>query len=156
MAVTAGRALASLLFASSFLTISCAIYNPPAPKASDANQVPEWVLKVPTQSDKICSVGSCAPTFYAETAKPCAADNAREALVKAVSVKIQSIMVDENSSNGRNSVESASVHSVTGTTSDMVLEGSVIESYWYDSAGKVSQGVTYALACIPKAKAGVK
>lgn len=58
----------------------------------------------------------------------------------------------------RNGVESRDkatvVNGMKGWESDVVMDESVIQEYWYDVEGAAShmKGVTYALACIPKEK----
>jgi hypothetical protein len=132
---------------------ACAVRQTTQPPTVVNDGVPEWVRTTKLSEDKICAVGSCEQTFYQENAKPCAADNAREALAKSVSVQVQSIMLDVNK-NGRQSVDSAGISSVSGYVSDTVLREAIISQYWYDAEGKVLRGATYALACIPKSKIG--
>jgi hypothetical protein len=141
------------LFILLVLTFACA-QNRPYGKAGagELAGTPGWVYKTSFNSDKVCAVGTCGLTFNLEDAKPCAADNAREALSKSVSVEVKSIMLDV-SENDRQSIDSAGVSSVSGYTSETVLNESIIEEYWFDADGRVSQGVTFALACIPKNKA---
>lgn len=116
--------------------------------------VPKWVTGITTYPDKICAVGACDPAFLASAGKPCAADDARAALAKSISVNVATVTVEET----RNGVESRDkatvVSGMKGWESDVEMDESVIQEYWYDGEGVAShmKGVTYALACIPKEK----
>lgn len=123
-------------------------------KQGDLAGVPKWVQGITIYPDKICAVGACDPSFLASEGKPCAANDARAALAKSVSVNVSSVTIEET----RNGVESRDkatvITGMKGWETDVVMSESVIEEYWYDAQGLVSQlkGVTYALACIPKDK----
>ncbi len=134
----------------------------PAPNLAPANGrsfetkagAPKWVSGITIYPDKICAVGACDPAFIVSEGKPCAANDARAALAKSISVNVSSVTLEET----RNGVESRDkatvVSGMKGWESDVVMDESVIQEYWYDGEGVAShmKGVTYALACIPKDK----
>lgn len=146
---------------------ACASQGPkvalaPAPNLAPGNNskpgakagVPKWVRGITTYPDTICGVGACDPAFLTSAGKPCAADDARAALAKSISVNVATVTVEET----RNGVESRDkatvINGMKGWESDVVMDESVIQEYWYDADGVASQmkGVTYALACISKDK----
>lgn len=161
------RLTIAALFMAAALT-ACASQGPkpvlaPAPNLAPAEGrkqevdkagVPKWVTGITIYPDKICAVGACDPSFLASAGKSCAADDARAALAKSISVNVATVTVEET----RNGVESRDkatvVNGMKGWESDVVMDESVIQEYWYDVEGVAShmKGVTYALACIPKEK----
>jgi len=112
---------------------------------------PEWVVKEPRMKGMICAVGMSEPTYYRDEAKDNAAGQARAELARALSVQIESIMVDITSDRGTE-IDEATVMQVSSWTSSLVLENSEPRGYWYDAEGIVAgrRGVTFALVCMPR------
>lgn len=119
--------------------------------------VPQWVKRTPHGSGTLCAVGTSEPTYFAEDAKPSAAENARKEIAKTISVTINTIMV-ERATESRFRVDEATVSTVSSWATEQAVEGAVIKEYWYDKDGVVSQikGVTYALACVVEGVSGIK
>jgi len=114
--------------------------------------VPKWVYKTPTSPNKLYAVGMVGPTYFKEDAREYAADDARNELAKSISSKVESIiLLIEKESNVY--VDEAYRVNATSWSTDIVLTGSTILSYWYDVQGIGPNRVknsTYALAVIPK------
>jgi hypothetical protein len=124
----------------------------PPPKAhalNDAN-VPVWVDRVPDMKGKICALGSAEPTFFREDGKIYAAENARAQLASTISLRVESVMIDIQSTNsGNNYVDHQYVTQAQSFATDAVVQGAQVISCWYDDAGsRGRKSATYALACL--------
>lgn len=120
---------------------------------------PKWVTGISIYPDKICAVGTCDPSFIASEGKQCAADDARAALAKTISVNVATVTLEETRDGVQSSEKATVINGAKGWESDVALDESVVQEYWYDRDGVVSpmKGVTYALACISKGSlAGAK
>lgn len=114
-------------------------------------KVPDWVFKTPDVKGKICAVGTSGATYRPQDAKEYAAESARAELSRAISVRIQSVMVDYQQSGSRGDwVDEAHVSQMSSWATDAVLAGSTIVGYWYDEVGAGGGGKkhTYALCCM--------
>src|SRR5205809_7336227 len=112
------------------LLIACAgkaAEPPPAPAPS----VPQWVDRMPDQKGKLCALGTAEPTFFREDGKTYAADAARNQLAMTLSVRVQSVMLDIQTSNSQ-SVDQAYVMQAQSFATDAVVAGWQVGSYWYD------------------------
>jgi hypothetical protein len=113
--------------------------------------VPNWVLHPPKAPGKVYAVGAIGPSLYPEWGRRNAAEAARLALSQALSVRVQSVLIDIESSRGGHTVGNAGVVSVSSWASDMVVAGSQIVDYWVDVVGQVPGGEVggnYALAVV--------
>jgi hypothetical protein len=122
---------------------------PRAAVAADPN-VPAWVDKVPDVKGKICALGTAEPTFFREDGKIYAAENARTQLAATLSIKVESVMIDIQSTNSsENYVDQQYVTQAQSFATDAVVQGAQVISYWYDDTGtRGRKNATYALACL--------
>ncbi|MCC6810354.1 MAG: LPP20 family lipoprotein [Deltaproteobacteria bacterium] len=131
---------------------ACGGGSAPPPRANAANDpnVPPWVDRVPDVKGKICALGSAEPTFFREDGKVYAAENARTQLASTLSLRVESVMIDIQSTNsGENYVDQQYVTQAQSFATDAVVQGAQVISYWYDETGtRGRQRATYALACL--------
>jgi len=112
--------------------------------------VPDWLTGEPKIEGMICAVGMSEPTFYKKDARQYAAENARKALARTLSIEINTLMVDITSEKN-SSINEATTMEVSSWTTKAVVRNSEIIEYWHDAKGIVSRkDVTYALACMPR------
>ncbi len=112
--------------------------------------VPAWVDRVPAEKGKICALGSAEPTFFREDGKIYAAENARTQLAATLSLRVESVMVDIQSSHpGEDYVDQQYVTQAQTFATDAVVSGAQVVSYWFDETGARGRTrATYALGCI--------
>jgi hypothetical protein len=135
----------------SLLLAACGSAKAAAPEAAGPKvDVPAWVDRVPDMKGKICALGSAEPTFYREDGKIYAAENARTQLAATLSIRVQSVMIDIQSTNAsENYVDQQYVTQAQSYATDAVVAGAQVISYWYDESGaRGRQRATYALGCL--------
>ncbi len=111
---------------------------------------PDWLTGEPKIEGMICAVGMSEPTFYKKDAWQYAAENARKALARTLSIEINTLMVDITSEKGSSIDEATTMEVSSWATSAMVQNSEIIE-YWHDDEGIISRKqITYALACMPR------
>lgn len=119
-------------------------------KVKAADLAPDWLTGEPKIEGMICAVGMSEPTFYKKEAWQYAAEDARKALARTLSIEINTLMVDITSEKG-SSIDEATTMEVSSWATKAVVRNSKIIEYWHDAKGIVSQkDVTYALACMPR------
>jgi len=137
-----------LVFAVVVVTACGGSTPPPQAAAPAANAPPSWVDHMGDTKGKLCAMGTAEPTFYREDGKIYAAENARAQLAQTLSVRVQTVMVDIQTSNSQD-VDQAYVMQAQSFATDAVIAGAQIISYWYDETGSRGRSkATYALACI--------
>lgn len=123
----------------------------PPKKKGPVKTAPKWVMKTPSIKDKVCAVGAVDPTFYRDDGRRNASEAARNELARTVQVKISTVMYDEVNSHGGGFTDEVSIQQIVGSISDVVLSGAQVVEIWFDEHGVVDRdGMTYALACMPK------
>lgn len=101
----------------------------------------------------VCAIGVAGPTFFRTDAVEKAGDAARTELARTLSVKVQTAMLDVQTTGGGRK-ESISVVEVSSYVNEVVLDGSRIIEVWYDEYGKgfaQKPNYTYALGCVEAA-----
>jgi len=139
------------VIAMSVILVGCAGHKSTAAvNAGPMIAVPAWVDRVPDMKGKICALGSAEPTFYREDGKIYAAENARTQLAYTLSLRVESVMVDIQSTNAsENYVDQQYVTQAQTYATDAVVAGAQVISYWYDETGvRGRQRATYALGCL--------
>jgi LPP20 lipoprotein len=141
----------SWVLASVVLLIAACGHGGKKPVAvAQASDVPAWVDHVPEKKGKICALGSAEPTFYREDGKIYAAENARMQLAQTLSVRVESVMIDiQSTHSGEDHVDQQYILQAQSYATDAVVAGAQVVSYWFDEQGTRGRThSTYALACI--------
>ena len=114
------------------------------------NDPPSWLRGEPKVEGMICAVGMSEPTYFKKDAWKYAAENARKALARTLSIEINTLMIDISSEKG-SSINEGTVMEVSSWATNAVVQDSEILEYWHDAEGVLSRNnITYALACMPR------
>ena len=122
---------------------------------SSGPRVPGWVRETPRSKSAIYGVGCYPRTRFEHEARTLAKDDAREEVAKTISVRIQGVFVDWETSSSTGlggGYREEFVASISKEALDVAMTGSQIQEVWCDEEGAVSAaGTWWALARLDKA-----
>jgi hypothetical protein len=133
------------------LAVSGCAGSAPAPASEPlvaSDPVPAWVRTPTAGPSELCAVGAVDRTYFAQDAHRLAAEAARAELARTIEVRVESVMLDYQSTEG-SWVRRSDVVSVVESVADGVVHGAEVRATWRDDRGAVlAPGMTYALACL--------
>ena len=124
--------------------LGCASGNPAKKKDVPSTPVPGWVQNPPHVDGRVYAIGRCGPTYWPQDALNRAGEDARGKLAIALQSKMEVLTKRAESSDG------SSTHlDLVKAATDMVMQNTVLEATWSDSAGQIDEpGAVFALAYI--------
>jgi hypothetical protein len=111
---------------------------------------PSWTLSLPSEPGYLCAVGSWPRTWNMQDAKDRAVEAARSELARSISVKVQTVIRDWQSSPdsafGSSGIAREYTEIMSKSVTDTVLTGSEVQAIWVDRQGRIGAPDTaYAL-----------
>jgi len=111
------------------------------------SELPDWILNVPRESDRLCATGIGGPTWYPQRQRQAAIRDARSALALAIESRIETRTLDS----GRGLAHVSSSSASTERARDRANTVETLEAEWLDPDGRGPlglEGVLYGLACV--------